>query len=142
MEVKKEEGILLFLLAIYVVLGTPVPEHLAVFIDSLLGKIVLFLVIISLFLYSNPIIAILSLFIVVEMVRRSSPWGISALKKYLPTEDHKFSQFTAFNQFPYTLEQEVVKKMAPIMKTGASLTAASYKPMLEKLYDAAPLSSS
>jgi len=49
------------------------------------------------------------------------------------------SQFTAFNQFPYTLEQEVVAKMAPIVRSGSSLTSASYKPLLDKLYDASPL---
>jgi len=49
------------------------------------------------------------------------------------------SQFTAYNQFPYTLEQEVVAKMAPIMKSGSSLTQASYKPLLENLHDAAKI---
>jgi hypothetical protein len=52
------------------------------------------------------------------------------------------SQFTAFNQFPYTLEQEVVAKMAPIARSGSSLVPASYKPLLDNLHDAAPLNSS
>jgi hypothetical protein len=52
------------------------------------------------------------------------------------------SQFTAFNQFPYTLEQEVVAKMAPIVRSGSSLTPPSYKPLLENLYDASPVNSS
>jgi hypothetical protein len=51
------------------------------------------------------------------------------------------SQFTAFNQFPYTLEQEVVAKMAPIVHTGYSINSASYKPLLDNLYDAAPINS-
>ena len=49
------------------------------------------------------------------------------------------SQFTAFNQFPYTLEQEVVAKMAPIVRSGSSLSSASYKPLLDNLHDASPL---
>jgi hypothetical protein len=65
--------------------------------------------------------------------------GIDALQKYAPTEKKKMSQFTAFNQFPYTLEQEVVAKMAPLMKGGSSLSTASYKPLLENLYDASPV---
>ena len=52
------------------------------------------------------------------------------------------NQFTAFNQFPYTLEQEVVKKMAPIVQSGSVLKKASYKPMLEDLYGASPVNSS
>jgi hypothetical protein len=49
------------------------------------------------------------------------------------------SQFTAFNQYPYTLEQEVVKKMAPIVQSGSSLSKASYMPTLENLHDASTI---
>jgi hypothetical protein len=51
------------------------------------------------------------------------------------------NQFTAFNQFPYTLEQEVVKKMAPIVQSGSVMKKASFRPMLENLYGASPLNS-
>jgi hypothetical protein len=52
------------------------------------------------------------------------------------------SQFTAFNQFPYTLEQEVVAKMAPIVRSGSSLNTASYKPLIDNNYDATNLTNS
>jgi hypothetical protein len=93
------------------------------------------------FLNTNPFLAILSLLVGFELIRRSSPnnIGINALQKYAPSEDKKMSQFTAYNQFPYTLEQEVVKKMAPIKHFGTTLSKASYKPFLENLYDASPL---
>jgi hypothetical protein len=68
--------------------------------------------------------------------------GIDALQRFAPSEQKKSSQFTAFNQFPYTLEQEVVAKMAPIMKSGSSLNQASYKPLLDNLYDASPVNGS
>ena len=88
----------------------------------------------------NPILAVLSLFVAFDLIRRSSSaTGIDALKKYAPSEEKKMSQFTAYNQFPYTLEQEVVAKMAPIMKSGSSLTQASYKPLLENVHDASKL---
>jgi hypothetical protein len=60
----------------------------------------------------------------------------------MPTEEKKASQLTAYNQFPYTLEQEVVKKMAPIVQPVSSLTKPSYKPLLDNLYDASPLTDS
>ena len=75
-------------------------------------------------------------------MRRSSmtmSTGLGALQKYAPSEVKKMSQFTAYNQFPYTLEQEIVKQMAPIVRSGTSMTPASYKPMLEDLHDASPL---
>ena len=49
------------------------------------------------------------------------------------------SQFTAYNQFPYTLEQEMVAKMAPAKSAGFSLSQASYKPLMDNLYDASPV---
>jgi len=143
---KKEhmgELVLIILFIIYLIMGYKTPEPIANIVDTLVGKIVIFIVVIYLFLNANPILAVLALFVAFDLIRRSSAaTGISALKKYAPSEEKKTSQFTAFNQFPYTLEQEVVKKMAPIMQSGSTLTAPSYKPLLENLYDASPLTSS
>ena len=134
------ESILILLFIIYLIMGYKTPEPLANMVDTLVGKIVIFIIVIYLFMNANPILAILALFVAFDLIRRSSATtGIDALKKYAPSEEKKSSQFTAFNQFPYTLEQEVVKKMAPIMQSGSSLTPASYKPLLENLYDASPL---
>jgi hypothetical protein len=92
------------------------------------------------FMHNNPILAILALFVAFDLMRRSSvSTGIDALKRYAPSEEKKSSQFSAFNQFPYTLEQEVVKKMAPIVQSGSSMSKASYKPLLDNLYDASPI---
>jgi len=140
---KKEhmgELVLVILLIVYLILGFKTPEPIASMIDSLVGKVVIFIVVIYLFMHANPILAVLSLFVAFDLIRRSSvATGIDALQRYAPSEQKKSSQFSAFNQFPYTLEQEVVAKMAPIMKSGSSLTQASYKPLLDNLYDASPL---
>lgn len=140
---KKEhmgELVLVILFIIYLILGLKTPEPVANLVDTLVGKIVLFIIVVYLFMHSNPILAVLSLFVAFDLVRRSSmATGLDALQKYAPSEDKKCSQFTAFNQFPYTLEQEVVAKMAPIAKPGYSITQASYKPMLDNLHDAANL---
>jgi len=143
---KKEhmgELVLVILLIVYLILGFKTPEPIASMIDSLIGKVVIFIVVIYLFMHSNPILAILSLFVAFDLIRRSSmTTGIDALQRFAPSEQKKSSQFTAFNQFPYTLEQEVVAKMAPIMKSGSSLNQASYKPLLDNLYDASPVNGS
>jgi hypothetical protein len=134
------ELVLLILFIIYLILGYKTPEPFASLIDNIGGKIVLFIVVIYLFMNVNPLLAVLGLFVAFDLIRRSSvTTGIDALERFVPTEEKKSSQFTAFNQFPYTLEQEVVKTMAPIMKSGSSLTPATYKPMVENLYDATPL---
>ena len=128
------------LFIIYLIMGYKTPEVVAGVVDTLVGKIVIFITVITLFMHANPILAVLSLFVAFDLMRRSSAvTGIDALKKYLPTEQKKMSQFTAFNQYPYTLEQEVVKKMAPIVQSGSSLSKASYMPTLENLHDASTI---
>ena len=137
------ELILVVLFIIYLIMGLKTPEPIANLIDSLVGKIVIFIIVIYLFNYANPILAVLSLFVAFDLIRRSSAsTGIDALQKYGPSEEKKSSQFTAFNQFPYTLEQEVVAKMAPIAKSGCSISQSSYKPLLNNIHDASPLNGS
>ena len=140
---KKEhmgELILVVIFILYIILGLKTPQPIAGLVDSLVGKIVIFIIVVYLFLNCNPILAVLALYVAFDLIRRSSlATGLDALQKYAPTEEKKMSQFTAFNQFPYTLEQEVVKKMAPIVRTGSSLSQASYQPLLENLHDALQL---
>ena len=139
----ESEIVLIVLFIIYLTLGLKTPQPIANIVDTLVGKIVIFIIVVFLFMHANPILAILSLFVAYDLIRRSSmTTGIDSLKKYAPSENKKMSQFTAYNQFPYTLEQEVVAKMAPIIKSGMSINQSSYKPMLDNLHDASPINSS
>jgi hypothetical protein len=143
---KKEhmgELVLVVLMIIYLILGLKTPDVVANMVDTLIGKVVIVIIVLSLFLHTNPILAVLAALVAFDLMRRSSETtGIDALKAYAPSEKKKMSQFTAFNQFPYTLEQEVVAKMAPIVHSGSSMNSASYKPLLDNLHDASPLMAS
>jgi len=139
---KKEhmgELTLVIVFIIYIIIGFKTPEPFASLVNSPIGKIVIFIGVAYLFLKCNPVLAVLSVFVAFDLIRRSSLTGLAALQQYAPTEAKKMSQFTAFNQFPYTLEQEMVKKMAPIVRTGTSLSQASYKPLLDNYHDALQL---
>ena len=137
---KKEhrgELVLTIILIIYLILGIKTPQPVASLVDNMVGKIVIFVIVIYMFLYKNPILAIISLFVAFDLMRRSSSSMFnSVMQTYIPSEYNKMGQFTAFNQFPYTLEQEVVNKMAPIVQSGFVLNKASYHPMLDNLHDA------
>jgi hypothetical protein len=136
----RAELILVILMVIYLIMGLKTPDVVANIVDTIVGKVVIILVVGYLFIHANPILAVLAALVAFDLMRRASQaTGIDALKKYMPSEEKKTSQFTAFNQFPYTLEQEVVAKMAPIVRTGSPLSHASYKPMLNNIYDASPL---
>ena len=122
---------LVILFIIYLIMGYKTPEPVANAVDTMIGKIVILMIVVYLFMHSNTILAVLSLFVAFDLIRRSSvSTGIDALRQYEPTELKKSSQFTALNQFPYTLEQEVVKKMAHIVQGGSSMNKASYSPIL------------
>ena len=142
---KKEhmgEFILVILMIIYLVLGFRTPDMIANLIDTIAGKVVIVLIVIYLFMNTSPILAVVAALVAFDLMRRSNEnTGLGALQQYAPSEKKKMSQFTAFNQFPYTLEQEVVAKMAPIVRSGSSLASASYKPLLDNLHDASPLHS-
>ena len=134
------ELVLVILFIIYLIMGYKTPEPIASMIDSIVGKIVIFVIVIYMFMHTHPVLAVLALFVAFDLIRRSSvTTGIDALQRYAPSEEKKMSQFSAFNQFPYTLEQEVVKKMAPIVRSGSTLSKPSYKPLLDNLYDASPI---
>jgi len=64
--------------------------------------------------------------------------GSYALNHFLPSEESKVLDFSKYNDFPVTLEEEVVSQMAPIGNDGAAPNM-SYKPILEGLHDAAPI---
>jgi hypothetical protein len=137
------ELILVVLFIIYLVLGMRTPDLVANMVDNVVGKVVIILLVVYLFMNANPILAVLAALVAFDLMRRSNETtGLGALEKYAPTEEKKMTQFTAFNQFPYTLEQEVVSKMAPIVRSGSSLMPASYKPLLNNLHDATSLSGS
>jgi hypothetical protein len=142
---KKQEPaeiVLGILMIIFLLMGYKMPASISYVVDSFIGKIVMLLIVVYMFVYTNPILAVLALLVVVNIMMNESNFSASQSIQYAPSEENKESQFTQYNQFPYTLEQEMVKKMAPIVKPGTTLSKAVYKPILENTYDATPVSSS
>ena len=139
---KKENSgqvVLAILFIVYLISGYKTPDSVANVIDTIYGKIVVVVVALILFSYANPILGVLGFIVAFDLIRKSSmSTGTFALDHYVPTEVKKESNLNAMNQFPYTLEQEVVKKMAP-MKVPGDATPSSFSPVLDDTYDAAPI---
>ena len=130
---------LVILFIIYLVMGLKMPDQIANIIDSPAGKIVVALIALLLFGYSNPILGVLGIIVAFNLIKSSSEkTGMAALEKYYPTEEKKWSPFTPIHQFPYTLEQEVVKQMAS-QKFNANYVKAPYRPMLDDTHDASSI---
>jgi hypothetical protein len=133
--------VLSVLFVIYLVMGYKMPEGVATMIDSTAGKIIVVLIALMLFAYSNPILGVLALLVAYQMLKGASvKTGMAGLEQYYPTQQKKWSPFTPAHQFPYTLEQEVVKNMTT-QKFNTDYVKMPFRPTLDDTHDAAPLSS-
>jgi hypothetical protein len=125
---------------IYLIMGYPIPETLATMIDTIYGKIIVFVFAVILLVSVNPVLGVLGLFVAFDLVRRSEmATGSTALLKFGSSEKQKMGDLTALNQFPYTLEQEMVK-LRTINKDPPIESPPSYKPLLLATSDASPVS--
>ena len=129
------------LFVLYLVMDFKTPDSLAPMIDSNIGKIAVIIVALMLFAYSNPILGVLGLLVAYQLIRGASiKTGMAGLEEYYPTEEKKWSPYSPTHQFPYTLEQEVVKNMTT-EKFNTEYVKAPFRPTLDDTHDAAMLSS-
>jgi hypothetical protein len=137
------ETMLGLLFLIYLIFGYKTPTFLAKGIDTVYGKAIVIIIALILFVKTNPIVGVLAFFVAYQMIQRSSEaTGTYGLERYLPTEKKKYSALSEYNQFPYTLEQEMVKKMAPINRSGySSANDFTFHPVLGDTYNAAVIRS-
>lgn len=130
---------LVVLFVIYLVIDYRMPDSIAYLIDTNVGKVVVALSALSLFAYSNPILGILGVYVAYILIQRSTmATGNAGLDSYTDAERKKWSPLSANNQFPYTLEQEVVKNMTT-QKFNTEYIKAPFRPTLDDTHDAAPL---
>ena len=128
---KRHQVVLGALFLVYIIFNISTPHSLALLIDNLYGTIIVVFLALTLFFAVNPVIAVLGVIAAVELLRRSKiTTGSSAMVDKLPTEERKAFDMKAQNQFPMTLEEEVIKNRAPLVAAAPS-GAPSYKPVLE-----------
>jgi hypothetical protein len=101
---------------VYLVFPVKTPTVIAPYIESPLGMGIIVLITIYLFLYSNPILAILYIFVGYELIRRS---GISNDTKMNPTNKVKFDGEVK------VMEKETKSQTAYIQNTPSEETRAA-----------------
>ena len=125
---RKHEMLLTVLLILYIVLNVPTPDVLSSYVDTPLGNIAVVLIALSFFVHSHAVVGILGLFAAYTLIRRSGASGSSAIEAYVPSEKRKSEELTAYNQFPVTLEEQVVAIMAPLADTEVGSATATFHP--------------
>ena len=132
--------LLIALFVLFLILQIEIPAFLAEWIDTPVGIASVIIVALYMFLYTNPILGVLSLIVAYEILRRSSKkTGRYALTQFLPTQDIRNTEMRAMNPIKKTtLEEEMVDKMAPIGVSNQSggVIETPFRPVSEDTYGA------
>ena len=133
--------VLAILLAIFIVTDPKVPTIVAELVDTLLGKVIIIGGALAL-LFAHPLVGALGIVAAYRLISQthSTPPPLSSMRRSSPLSIVPSTQsqgLNAFNQFPMTVEEEVIQKMIPT--TAGNLPPATFKPVLDKLHDAARL---
>ena len=133
------QWLLTVILAAFIFTGVRVPDEVGRAVDSSAGAVVVIVVALATFLNSNIIVGVLSLICAYELLRRSKDrLNVGGASKNIPSEAAKVADFEKYNVMPTTLEQEMVQKMAPLVK-HAPAPGANYQPTLTPQNSASPL---
>ena len=130
------QTLLFILFVIYIIFNVQTPDPLANIIDSTLGYVIIIALFAFMAVNLHPIVTLVGIFAIYLLFKRSSiATGSMAMTKFLPTESLKSQHLSAFNQFPVTLEEEVVQIMAPL-QAGPAMGPKSFSHVLNDLHDA------
>ncbi len=129
------------LFVIYLVLPIETPNMVAPYIDSPVGMVSIFIITLYLFLYTNPVLGILYIFVAYELLRRSMKVGnvgSTSYIQYSPSQRKRDSDLKQMNQHKSaSLEEDVVAKMAPLGHSDLSAYIdTSFKPISENVHNA------
>jgi predicted membrane protein len=142
----KLEIAIFVLFLIYLIFPIQTPVWLSPFVDSPVGILLLFCITLYLFLYMNPILGIVFVFVAYEVLRRSASFmgvgnnGVrsSLIMQYTPSEEKKEEVMQKLNPpVVGTLEEEVVSKMAPVgVSESNPILKSSFAPVADNIRNA------
>jgi hypothetical protein len=139
MAMSSVEVILLVLFVIYIVFPFKTANYLLPVVNSMVGIILLFCATVIMFSYTNPIVGVVFLFVLYELIRRSSETYGNAnaiIMEYTPSQqnkDNSLKQMNPAKNVP-TVEEEVIAQRAPINAVPVTeLVQTSFKPVAEPI---------
>lgn len=131
------EYVAIIMMVVFIVTNVKVPKPIGNIIDTLIGRVVIVILAMSL-LFVHSGLGVIALVFAYELIRRSeTSTGTYQMRHYLPSVERKDRHFTAMNQFPVTLEEQMINNMVPVVKTAPS--SSKFKPVMNDLHQAAKL---
>ena len=136
----KRHYVLAAVLALFIVMDIKVPSQVANLVDTIVGKIVVIMVGLSLMVI-NPLVGILGAIAAYELVRRSSASGnlFGDVSSLIPNEEDKHHEMQVYQNNEITVEEEVIANMLPRTAADVIDSSPSFKPIQNKLHAAAKL---
>lgn len=134
---ENKEYVVIALMTLFIITNMNVPSIIAQLVDTLFGRIIVIITALSLF-FVHHVLGSVALIFAYELIRRSEQsTGTYQMRHFLPSETIKGQHFDAMNQFPVTLEEEMVAKLVPM--SNKILGEPEFKPVMDKVHDAAKL---
>ena len=143
------EIIVLIIFIIYLLFDIQLPTAINQLIDTSLGVVVVLILTLWIFLSTNAIIGVVAIFVAYVLVSRSSSslGPRVALMQYNPIQIKRDIQIADMNTkldvdvatgapLEPTLEEEVVKQMAPLSSGSPDFIETGFKPIAESTHNA------
>ena len=127
--------IVLVLVVMFILYDTSLPADIEDFIREPFGKFVLLVIVLGSFASFGVVVGFLVMIAAYEMIRRSGETHQSKMQSKLMRSPSKLYEdnhsLSAMNQFPITLEEEVIHNMVPLVK--GDLGPKTYKPTVSEI---------
>ena len=126
------EFVLALLFVLYLIFNVKTPNSLVPLIDNNLGNIVVLFIAFLILVCCNPILGILAFIVAYVFIKRSSLVNPDyAMNNYIPSEKKKSETLLKYNEFPTTLEEEIINNMAPLNSHERNPEESKYLPVLD-----------
>jgi predicted membrane protein len=131
----------LVIFVIYIIFPFKTPAFLSGTVNTPLGLIVLLVVTLYLFFYTNPILGVVYIFVAYELIRRTSLVRRGSADNYMvrssPSEVQRAIEMNQMNpERVVTLEETVISKMAPAQVFNDNTIDTGFKPVTERVVGA------
>ena len=127
---------LVIIFLVYIFLNNvKMPHVITEGVSSMVGTVIVIVVALGLLFNSNPIVGILGIVVAYLLIERSNQQikNNTSISNVMKNEMEKMDTFFKVeNQFPKTLEEEVVEKRT-LHKSKRDMVGPSYKPLLSEL---------
>lgn len=132
---KRQELVLVVILVIYILINFKTPDCLSKLIDNTFGKLIIIAFTITLVIKTNPILGVLSIVAAYELIKRSNRINQILSNYNIPSERTKIQKLQELNNFPVTLEEEIVESIPPLVKYDLPFNT-TFKPVLNNTHNA------